>query len=256
MFVTNWRAQNRRNAAIAAEPDRVCHPPPGGDLDVAWRASGDPLRPGLLRTGRIEAGKIAIGLGISGAAEPLTVLNHGRPASRLPGGAAVRFGLLFLRRQRRSGANDATVIDAEVGGLAGGKRPSGGDGRRLGSCLCSRRIRRCRGIGRVPVIHRKRRLRGRTRNTGGDKEQDSRNNTHFTSPEKKRWQRGLVASRRMLRARKASWLARPQQDALDSNDWPPRPLCIESGRRVRRLTPCPARRVPAACRNWRPSAAP
>ena len=68
----------------------------------------------------------------------------------------------------------------------------------------------------------------------------------------------LLASRQVLRLRKAGWLPRPQGDASNSSDaGPPRPLRRWSGRgfsrgsRLVRLRP-----APAACRNWRPSGAP
>src|SRR5260221_13014226 len=85
----------------------------------------------LLCPGGIEAGKVAIGFGVSGAANSLTIFNDGRTAARLPGDLRFRVGLPLLWCSRRRGANDAAAVDAEIGGLAGGKRPPGGDRRRL-----------------------------------------------------------------------------------------------------------------------------
>jgi hypothetical protein len=76
------------------------------------------------------------------------------------------------------------------------------------------------------------------------------------APNKRRQRRPLII-RGTLRARKAGWLPPAQQDAFNSNEMRARfrrPL--DCGRRVRRLTPCPARPAPAACRNWRPSEGP
>jgi hypothetical protein len=47
----------------------------------------------LLCPGGIEAGKVAIGFGVSRAANSLTILNDGRTAARLPGGLRFRVGL-------------------------------------------------------------------------------------------------------------------------------------------------------------------
>ena len=72
--------------------------------------------------GRIEAGKVAIGLGISRPANAVAIFDHGRTATRLPGGRAASLGLFLLRRQRRRGANDALAVDDEAGGLARAER--------------------------------------------------------------------------------------------------------------------------------------
>ena len=109
-----------------------------------------------------------------------------------------------------SDTNDVGAIDAEVGRLAGAQRSSGGDGGRPGFCRRSLRFRRSLGVGRLPVVHRKRRrplrgrgrwrfllpartapvpartrraLRGRRRDAGGKKEQDGWNDTHVTGPQ-------------------------------------------------------------------------
>src|ERR1700675_2391361 len=109
----------------------------------------------LLRPGGIEAGKVAIGFGIFRAAHSLTILNDGRTAARLPGGLCFRVGLLLLRRSRRSGVNDAAAVDAEIGGLAGGKRFPGGDRRRLVCRPGSRPPCPSRRVGGVSMVHRK-----------------------------------------------------------------------------------------------------
>src|SRR5216683_6403555 len=104
----------------------------------------------LLCPGGIEAGKVAIGFGIFGAAHSLTIFNDGWTAARLPGSLRFRVGLLFFRRSRRSGVNDAAAVDAEIGGLAGGKRFPGGDRRRLVCRRVGSRPRRSRRVGGVP----------------------------------------------------------------------------------------------------------
>src|SRR5450631_458323 len=109
----------------------------------------------LLYPGGIEAGKVAIGFGIFRAAHSLTILNDGRTAARLPGGLRCRVGLLFFRRSRRSGANGTAAVDAEIGGLAGGKRFPGGDRRRLVCRRGRRRPRRFRRVCGVSMVHRK-----------------------------------------------------------------------------------------------------
>jgi len=69
--------------------------------------------------GRIEAGKVAVGLGIFRPPHSVAIYHDGRTATRLPGGTPLLVGLLLLRRQRRRGRNDVVAIDAEAGGLAG-----------------------------------------------------------------------------------------------------------------------------------------
>ena len=184
-----------------------------------WRALS-----GLCAAGRLDARQVAIGFGISGPAQPLAVRHHGRPATRLPGGAGFRVGLLLLRRQRRREANDAVAIDAEVGGLAGRQRTPGGDGVRLGlrpprPALSPRPRRqpRCRGPSQRMATKavkperakpqrpakpptqrvlrgrrgfercgpgRRQSLRRRRRDTGGNQQQDGWNDTHVTGPER------------------------------------------------------------------------
>ena len=98
-----------------------------------WRALS-----GLCAAGRLDPRQVAIGRGISGPPQPLVVRHHGRPATRLPGGASFRVGLLLRGCRRRCEANDAIAIDAEVGGLAGRQRTPGTDGVRLGLRLRAR----------------------------------------------------------------------------------------------------------------------
>src|SRR6266480_3478637 len=109
----------------------------------------------LRRPGRIEAGKIAIGFGIAGPANSLAIFDHGRTATRLPGRARLRIGLLFLRRPRRDGANHCAAVDAEIGGLAGAK----GSSRSNRGCLVRRSggcgPRRSHDVCGVSMVHRK-----------------------------------------------------------------------------------------------------
>jgi hypothetical protein len=135
----------------------------------------------------------------------------------------------------------------------------------------------------------RRSLRRNRGDTGCGEEHDSCNCTHFDRPAKS----GAPpppASRQVLRLRKAGWLPRLQGDASNSSDTGlPRPLrtrasvliesepklwipvlarfpyanryplrskTLRNGRLLARLTPCPVRPAPAACRNWRPSRAP
>src|SRR3982074_3065461 len=103
----------------------------------------------LFRTRGIEARKVAIGLGISGTAKSLAGGHDRRPATRFPGGARIRLGLLLFRRLRRGGTNDVIAVDAEVGGLAGRWRSADRRGRRFGVCGSGRRA--CpRGLGWPP----------------------------------------------------------------------------------------------------------
>src|SRR6266850_3731105 len=91
----------------------------GGSLIRLASTTGLGLFPG-----RIEAGQVAIGFGILRPANPLAVFDDARTATRLPGGARLLVGLLFFRRSRRRGAKHCAAVDFEVGGLAGGQRPS------------------------------------------------------------------------------------------------------------------------------------
>jgi hypothetical protein len=135
----------------------------------AWRC--------LLLPGGIEAGKVAIGFGVSRSPDPLAILDDGRTATRLPGSAPVRVGLLFLGRSRQSGTNDPTTIDAEIGGLAGSEGSSVGDGRRFGCCRGGGGRRRACRVGGMPMVHLKR-LGRRRRNRGGENEEYACNNAH------------------------------------------------------------------------------
>ena len=164
------------------------------NLSLAAQATAPQARPRtrwlcLLLPSGVEAGKITIGLGILRPAQSLTIFNDVRTATRLPGRARLRVSLLFLRRLRRSGANDAGAINAEARRLAGSRRKSGGDGRRLGCCRGSGGLRRICCVSGASMVHRPCiLLRGRIllcqrgRIPGGNNEQGTQNSAHFKEP--------------------------------------------------------------------------
>src|SRR5205085_3520273 len=141
-----------------------------------------------------------------------------RTATRLPGLAAIGFGLLLLRSKRRSGTQHVIAVHGKIGRLARAKRKSGGYGRFLGSRGSSRRLRRCRGIGCVSMIHRPRTLllSRRSRDTGRNEEQHSCNGAHFYLPAGK----SLIAccTLQVLRLRKTGCLTQAQRDASNCNE--------------------------------------
>src|ERR1700722_796481 len=123
-----------------------------GSIDDPSFAGPDALR--LLGPGGIVAGEVAIGFGILPAANPFAIFNDARTATRLPGGARLRVGLLLLRCPRRRCANDVTAIDDEVGRLAGSKRAPGG-GRRVARCRRGGGICGLRGTRTISVVRRR-----------------------------------------------------------------------------------------------------